>query len=180
MGEKTTCAPSPKETPWAALTSWKRTMFMLWKSDFWALAVSVFYTIITQKFKEIRNRKGERFLSLVWTFLKDLWSFYKFWTWQHWNCKTSANLKLVKSMLLKVCAPKSNFLHIKPETGNRLHFASDFKLIFSWKHSSTHNLSNIQEVKTRIFDLKSNSKKKNATKIFHQDFRRKSHPSWYC
>ena len=63
-GGKTTCAPSPKETPWAALTSWKRTMFMLWKSDFWALAVSVFYTIITQIFKTRKNRQGERFFIL--------------------------------------------------------------------------------------------------------------------
>jgi hypothetical protein len=28
---------------------------------------------------------------------------------------------------------KANFLHIKPETGNRLNFASNFKLIFSVK-----------------------------------------------
>ena len=139
-GEKTTCAPSPKETPWAALMSWKRTMFTLWKSDFWALAVSVFYTIITQKFKKIRNRKGERFLSLVWTFPKDFWSFYEFWTWQHCNCKISANSKLVKSMLLKFCAPKSNFLHIIPETGNRLHLRPISNWFFPWKHSSTQSV----------------------------------------
>ena len=152
-GEKTTCAPSPKETPWAALTSWKRTMFMLWKSDFWALAVSVFYTIITQKCKKMRNRKGERFLSLVWTFPKDFWSFYEFWTWQHCNCKISANSKLVKSMLLKFCAPKSNFLFTYyTGNGKSAAFASDFKLIFSVK-TQQYTICQIFKKSRHIFDL---------------------------